>query len=73
LALVEHLRRLGDELGCSPAQLALAWVLHQRAVTGAIVGMRRPEDVGGAVAAGRIRLDQRQLAAIKTFLADGNL
>ena len=45
-------RRLAGEWGCSPAQLALAWVLQRPAVASAIIGPESSEeleDVVGAV------------------------
>ncbi|MFG0233613.1 aldo/keto reductase, partial [Achromobacter sp. 413638] len=47
LALVEALRRIGERHGLTPAAVAIAWALRQPAVTGAIVGARRAEQVDG--------------------------
>ena len=41
----EQLKSLSRELGCEPAQLALAWVLSRPAVASVIVGASRPEQV----------------------------
>ncbi|MGD3108668.1 aldo/keto reductase [Streptomyces sp. YGL11-2] len=41
LRLVEHLRTLAGDLGCTPAQLALAWVLAQPDGVIPLPGMRR--------------------------------
>ena len=38
LTLVERLREVGERYGRPPGQLAIAWALRNRAVTGAIVG-----------------------------------
>lgn len=40
LRLVEVLRSIGGKYGKSPGEVAIAWVLRQPAVTGAIVGAR---------------------------------
>ena len=40
LALVEKLRAVGQRYGRSPGEVAIAWTLHNPAVTGAIVGAR---------------------------------
>ena len=42
LARVDEVSRLAGEQGCSVAELAVAWVLHQQSVDAAIVGARRP-------------------------------
>src|SRR5271169_656211 len=42
LKLVRLLRAIGDHHGRSPGEVAVAWVLLEPAVTGAIVGARRP-------------------------------
>jgi aryl-alcohol dehydrogenase-like predicted oxidoreductase len=56
LALVERLRTIGGRYDSSPGAVAVAWTLHNPAVTGAIVGARKPEQVNDMVAAAEIRL-----------------
>lgn len=41
LALIEGLRKIADKHSASVAQVAIAWTLAHKAVTGAIVGARR--------------------------------
>ncbi len=43
--LVQKLRALSPELGMSPAQMALAWLLDRPAVSGILVGARRPDQL----------------------------
>ncbi|HEX4589383.1 MAG TPA: aldo/keto reductase [Gemmataceae bacterium] len=69
LMLVRLLRAIGRPHGRSPAEVAVAWVLHSSAVTGAIVGARRPEQVRGVVGAAEFRLSPRELAEIDAFFA----
>lgn len=57
LAVVDGLRTIAGRLGCSPAQLALAWNHHQQGVTGAIVGSRDAAHVRHDAAAGDLDLD----------------
>ncbi|HEY1366748.1 MAG TPA: aldo/keto reductase [Gaiellaceae bacterium] len=57
LALVERIRPVADRLGVSVGALAIAWVLEQPGVTGAIVGARRPEQVDGWLPAATLDLD----------------
>jgi aryl-alcohol dehydrogenase-like predicted oxidoreductase len=67
LALVKTLVGIGKRHGRSPGEVAVAWVLHNQAVTAAIVGARRPEQVRGIVGAGEFRLNSRELAEIEAF------
>jgi aryl-alcohol dehydrogenase-like predicted oxidoreductase len=70
LALVERLRRVGDELGCSLPELAVAWTLHQTGVDGAIVGARRPDQIDGWIRAGEIRLPPEIIDGIEHAIAE---
>jgi aryl-alcohol dehydrogenase-like predicted oxidoreductase len=65
LALVERLRPIADELGATLPALAVAWVLAQSGVTGAIVGARSARHVDGWVPGARLELDAQTLAAIE--------
>jgi aryl-alcohol dehydrogenase-like predicted oxidoreductase len=67
LMLVRLLRAIGRPHGHSPAEVAVAWVLHVQAVTGAIVGARRPDQVRGVVGAAEFRFSPRELAEIGAF------
>jgi aryl-alcohol dehydrogenase-like predicted oxidoreductase len=64
LAAADGLREIADGLGCSPGQLAIAWTLANPAVTGAIVGFRRPDQVDGLVRAADLALDAATLDAL---------
>ena len=66
LKLVERLRAIGKRHDCSPGAVAVAWTLRHAAVTGAIVGARKPEQVDDVVAAAAIRLTQADLKRIET-------
>jgi aryl-alcohol dehydrogenase-like predicted oxidoreductase len=68
LELVERLRAIGARYGASPGDVAIAWTLSHPAVTGAIVGMRRPEQVDELAGAGRLRLSETDLAEIGASL-----
>jgi aryl-alcohol dehydrogenase-like predicted oxidoreductase len=67
LHLVRLLRVIGNHHGRSPGEVAVAWVLREPAVTGAIVGARRPDQVRGVVGAGEFRLSPREVAEIEAF------
>ena len=71
LALVEGLRRVGERHGLTPAAVAIAWVLRQAAVTGAIVGAPGPKQVDGLLGAAQLRLSAEELAEIAPLLPEG--
>ncbi len=63
-SLEQHRDKLEDfaaELGHGPGDLALAWLLHQPAVTAPIIGPRTPEQLDGALRAVDISLDSAAL------------
>ncbi len=64
-ALVENLQAVAKQKGCTPAQLAIAWVLAQGEDMVPIPGMRRPSRVAENVAATEIALSGADLAAIE--------
>ncbi|MGC1089502.1 MAG: aldo/keto reductase, partial [Candidatus Acidiferrum sp.] len=50
--LVERLRKVGACHGRNPGEVAIAWVLSNAAVTGAIVGARNAKQIDGVMRAG---------------------
>lgn len=68
LAFVERLRAIGDRHGRSPGEVAIAWTLHNPAVTGAIVGGRSPRQVEGTIGAGTFRLTDDEVREIESAL-----
>ncbi|MFK7600749.1 aldo/keto reductase [Deinococcus sp. SM5_A1] len=58
---LEQYEALCKELGESPADVALAWLLHQPAVTAPIIGPRTAEQLGGALRALDIKLSDETL------------
>jgi aryl-alcohol dehydrogenase-like predicted oxidoreductase len=67
LNMVRLLRAIGRLHGRTPAEVAVAWVLRYSAVTGAIVGARRPGQVQGVMGAADFHLSPRELAEIEAF------
>ncbi|MCG8607931.1 aldo/keto reductase, partial [bacterium] len=63
LRLVELLKEIGSAHDCTAGEVAIAWTLLHPAVTGAIVGMRRPEQVNGVIRAGELRLTDEEIQA----------
>jgi aryl-alcohol dehydrogenase-like predicted oxidoreductase len=70
LALVAQLQAIGDELGQSVAELAIAWTLAQDGVTGAIVGARRASQLDGWIEAANVTLSAATLSAIDDAIAE---
>lgn len=68
LAKVEQLKKIAERLGASMPQLALAWVVHQKGVTGAIAGSRSPDHVRDNAGAGTITLSTEVLGEIEQIL-----
>ncbi|MGH2699628.1 MAG: aldo/keto reductase [Actinomycetota bacterium] len=58
---VEDYEELCKEIGHEPATVALAWLLHQRAVTGPIIGPRTMEQLDGALEALELRFSDKEL------------
>ena len=55
--------------GRTPAEVAVAWVLRNPAVTGAIVGARKPGQIRGVVGAAGLRFSPTELHEIDAFFA----
>ena len=70
LTAVQGLRPVADDLGITMAQLAIAWVLANDNVAGAIVGASRPEQVESNAAASGVTLDDDVLAKVDEVLGD---
>jgi aryl-alcohol dehydrogenase-like predicted oxidoreductase len=67
LRLVEALRSMAARYDCSPAELAVAWVLHQPGVSGAIVGGRRAGQFEDIVKASDLEIASDDLAELASF------
>jgi aryl-alcohol dehydrogenase-like predicted oxidoreductase len=64
LALVEKAKALAQDKGCTPAQLALAWVLAQGPHIVPIPGTRRVRNLDENLGALEVTLSARELAAL---------
>jgi aryl-alcohol dehydrogenase-like predicted oxidoreductase len=62
--VVEKVLAVAERRGVSPAQVALAWLLAQPAVTSPIVGITRPEHLTDAVAAADLELSDDEVAEL---------
>ncbi|MFJ3336033.1 aldo/keto reductase [Streptomyces sp. NPDC086766] len=63
------LRGIASDLGLTPAQLALAWLLHQDEHVVPIPGSRTPAHIADNLAAARVRLHPDTLARIDEALS----
>jgi aryl-alcohol dehydrogenase-like predicted oxidoreductase len=70
LDLVELLRAIGKRHEVEPGVVAIAWTLHNPAVTAAIVGGRSAKQVEGVLPAATFRLSESEYAEIGTFLKE---
>ena len=71
LELVRRAREIAEEVGCTPAQLALAWLLHQGEDVVSIPGTRQPSRVEENAAAVDIELTDEQLRALDEAFPPG--
>jgi aryl-alcohol dehydrogenase-like predicted oxidoreductase len=70
LDLVELLRAIGNRHNVEPGVVAIAWTLHNPAITAAIVGGRSPKQVDGVLPAATFRLSEPEFAEIGKFLTE---
>jgi aryl-alcohol dehydrogenase-like predicted oxidoreductase len=68
LEVADLFANIGEKHGLTAGAVAIAWTLRLEAVTGAIVGARRPDQIDGIVGAGDFRLDEYELAEIGSLL-----
>lgn len=64
LAVVEVLKEIAGRHGRTAAEVAIAWTLRVEAVTGAIVGGRRADQVDGFARAAELELTPEEIAEI---------
>jgi aryl-alcohol dehydrogenase-like predicted oxidoreductase len=68
LRLVETLRGIGRRHNATPGEVAIAWTLKNPAVTGAIVGVRSPQQASGIAGAASVQLNASDLQEIERGL-----
>jgi len=64
LAVAEVVAEVAGEIGCTPAQVALAWLLHNPGVDSPVLGVRTPAQLEDNLGALRVDLSQDQLARL---------
>ena len=65
LALVDRISSVAARHGVSPGAVAIAWTLRNPAVTAAIVGMRRADQVDPLIVAADLELDYQDVTEIE--------
>src|SRR5215217_6788976 len=70
LEAVQRLQPIADQLGVPMANLAIAWVLANDNVAGAIVGASRPEQITSNAKASGISLNDEVLKKVEEVLGD---
>jgi aryl-alcohol dehydrogenase-like predicted oxidoreductase len=70
LALADRLRLVAKRHQRSIGEVAIAWTLHNPAVTGAIVGARNAKQAEGVMRAGDLRLGNEAVNEIEPFFAE---
>jgi aryl-alcohol dehydrogenase-like predicted oxidoreductase len=72
-AIEKHLNQLNeyeafcDEIGEQPADVALAWLLHNPVVTAPIIGPRTLDQLEGSMRAIKLRLNKKQITKLDTI------
>lgn len=70
LRLVSALAEIGKQHGVEPGVVAIAWTLRHPAVTGAIVGVRRPSQVDGIFPSVAFRLSPQEIEQLNGMVSN---
>jgi aryl-alcohol dehydrogenase-like predicted oxidoreductase len=65
LTIADVVKQVAAEIGATPAQVALAWTLRNRAVTAPIIGARTPAQLADNLGALDVRFTDAQVAALE--------
>ncbi len=68
LAIADLLKEIGGRHNVSAGVVAIAWTLHNPAITAAMVGGRSAKQVDGTLPAATFRLSEAEYQEIQTFL-----
>ena len=63
-ACIDAMRPMAEQRGVSVAQIALAWLLHQRVVSSVIIGAKRVDQLDDNIAATEVDLTDQELDAL---------
>ena len=70
LETIDRLRPIAERNGITMAQLALVWIVRESVLTAAIVGARKPGQIGETVKASGVTLSPSDLSEIEKILKD---
>ena len=70
LALADLLKEIGARHNVQAGVVAVAWTLRNPAITAAIVGARRPDQVDGTIPAATFRLSDAEAQEIENWMAE---
>jgi aryl-alcohol dehydrogenase-like predicted oxidoreductase len=73
LQLADLLKQIGARHNVSAGVVAIAWTLHNPAITAAIVGGRSAKQVEGVLPAATFRLSEQEFAEIGLFLKENQI
>lgn len=62
--VIDAMKPIAEAKGVSIAQIALAWLLHQKAVTSVIIGAKKPEQLDDNIAATKVALTDAELRTL---------
>ena len=62
--VIGAMKPIAEAKGVSIAQIALAWLLHQKAVTSVIIGAKKPEQLDDNIAATKVALTDAELRTL---------
>lgn len=62
--LLDAMRPLAEARGISVAQIAIAWLLHQKAVSTVLIGAKRMDQLEDNLSAANVSLTEEELAAL---------
>nr|WP_272212136.1 aldo/keto reductase [Marinicella sp. W31]MDC2878041.1 aldo/keto reductase [Marinicella sp. W31] len=68
-AVIDVMREIAGAKGVSVAQIALAWLLYQPAVTSVIVGAKRPEQLKDNIASTEVEMTAEEMERLDTVSA----
>jgi aryl-alcohol dehydrogenase-like predicted oxidoreductase len=63
--ILDVMRPIGEAHGCSPARVALAWLLHQPVVTSVIIGAKRTDQLKDNLASINVKLSPKELQQLE--------
>jgi aryl-alcohol dehydrogenase-like predicted oxidoreductase len=61
-SIIDALKNIAGQMGCSPAQVALAWLLAQPGVTSVIIGVKRLSQLQDNLGSVALKLSSAQIA-----------